>query len=67
MKSGICIRQNDLKNLIVYSSVAHRGIVIGGLIPLIYWGYCGPFNLFYLANITYELLGRRRLLIIRVQ
>jgi NADH:ubiquinone oxidoreductase subunit 4 (chain M) len=44
------------------------GIVIGGLITLIYWGYCGSFTLmiahglcssglFCLANITYERLG----------
>ena len=70
----ICIRQTDLKSLIAYSSVAHIGIVIGGFITLIYWGYCGSFTLiiahglcssglFCLANITYERLGRRSLLI----
>ena len=48
------------------------GIVIAGLITLIYWGYCGYFTLiiayglcssglFCLANITYERLGRRSL------
>ena len=72
--SLICIRQTDLKSLIAYSSVAHMGIVIGGLITLLYWGYCGSYTLiiahglcssglFCLANITYERLGRRRLLI----
>lgn len=72
--SLICIRQTDLKSLIAYSSVAHIGIVIGGLITLMYWGFCGSYaliiahglcssGLFCLANITYERLGRRRLLI----
>ena len=34
----ICIRQTDLKSLIAYYSIAHIGIVIGGLITLIYRG-----------------------------
>jgi NADH-ubiquinone oxidoreductase chain 4 len=70
----ICLRQTDLKALIAYSSVAHMGIVLGGLITLTYWGFCGSFiliiahglcssGLFCLANISYERLGRRRLLI----
>nr|YP_009250306.1 NADH dehydrogenase subunit 4 [Panchlora nivea]AMW91061.1 NADH dehydrogenase subunit 4 [Panchlora nivea] len=72
--SLICMRQTDLKSLIAYSSVAHMGIVIGGLMTLMYWGYCGSFTLmiahglcssglFCLANITYERLGSRSLLI----
>lgn len=32
----ICLRQTDLKALIAYSSVAHIGIVLGGLITLTY-------------------------------
>lgn len=70
----ICIRQTDLKALIAYSSVAHMGIVIGGIITLFYWGFCGSYTLiiahglcssglFCLANIRYERLGSRRLLI----
>lgn len=70
----ICLRQTDLKALIAYSSVAHIGIVIGGLITLIYWGFCGSFvliiahglcssGLFCLANITYERYGSRSLII----
>jgi len=31
----ICLRQLDLKSLIAYSSVAHIGIVLSGLITLI--------------------------------
>nr|WGO58180.1 NADH dehydrogenase subunit 4 [Centrocolumna ericea] len=72
--SLICMRQTDLKSLIAYSSVAHMGIVIGGLMTLFYWGFCGSYTLmiahglcssglFCLANITYERLGSRSLLI----
>jgi len=70
----VCLRQTDLKALIAYSSVAHIGIVLGGLITITYWGIRGSFTLiiahglcssglFCLANISYERLGRRRLLI----
>nr|YP_010946903.1 NADH dehydrogenase subunit 4 [Salganea incerta]WGO57660.1 NADH dehydrogenase subunit 4 [Salganea incerta] len=72
--SLICMRQTDLKSLIAYSSVSHMGIVIGGMMTLLYWGYCGSYllmiahglcssGLFCLANITYERLGSRSLLI----
>nr|AVN67404.1 NADH dehydrogenase subunit 4 [Elliptorhina javanica] len=72
--SLICMRQTDLKSLIAYSSVAHMGIVIGGLMTLTYWGFCGSYalmiahglcssGLFCLANITYERLGSRSLMI----
>nr|YP_009229034.1 NADH dehydrogenase subunit 4 [Opisthoplatia orientalis]ALS20326.1 NADH dehydrogenase subunit 4 [Opisthoplatia orientalis] len=74
MVSLICMRQTDLKSLIAYSSVAHMGIVIGGLMTLMYWGFCSSYTLmiahglcssglFCLANITYERLGSRSLLI----
>nr|UXG57137.1 NADH dehydrogenase subunit 4 [Bactrocera sp. 'yunnanensis'] len=72
--SLVCLRQTDLKALIAYSSVAHMGIVLGGLMTLTYWGVCGSYTLmiahglcssglFCLANITYERLGSRSLLI----
>lgn len=72
--SLVCLRQTDLKALIAYSSVAHIGIVLAGLMTLTYWGLCGSYTLiiahglcssglFCLANITYERLGSRRLLI----
>nr|WGO57504.1 NADH dehydrogenase subunit 4 [Perisphaerus sp. 2 ZQW-2023b] len=71
--SMVCMRQTDLKSLIAYSSVAHMSIVIGGLMTLFYWGFCGAFilmiahglcssGLFCLANIVYERLGSRSLL-----
>lgn len=70
----VCLRQVDLKSLIAYSSVAHIGIVLGGLITLGYWGISGAYTLiighglcssglFCLANISYERTGRRSLLI----
>lgn len=70
----VCLRQTDLKALIAYSSVAHIGIVLSGLITITYWGVCGAYTLiiahglcssglFCLANISYERLGSRRLLI----
>nr|YP_010432678.1 NADH dehydrogenase subunit 4 [Gymnopternus congruens]USW06228.1 NADH dehydrogenase subunit 4 [Gymnopternus congruens] len=72
--SLICLRQTDLKSLIAYSSVAHMGIVLSGLMTLTYWGVCGSYTLmiahglcssglFCLANISYERLGSRSLLI----
>nr|QHD47895.1 NADH dehydrogenase subunit 4 [Niponiella limbatella] len=72
--SFICLRQTDLKALIAYSSVAHMGIVLGGLMTMTYWGFCGSFTLmiahglcssglFCLANISYERLGSRSLLV----
>lgn len=72
--SLVCLRQTDLKALIAYSSVAHIGIVLGGLLTITYWGIRGAYTLmiahglcssglFCLANMSYERLGSRRLLI----
>nr|YP_010701686.1 NADH dehydrogenase subunit 4 [Eristalis arbustorum]QVL28743.1 NADH dehydrogenase subunit 4 [Eristalis arbustorum]WCJ53247.1 NADH dehydrogenase subunit 4 [Eristalis arbustorum] len=72
--SLICLRQTDLKSLIAYSSVAHMGIVLSGLMTMTYWGISGSYTLmiahglcssglFCLANISYERLGSRSLLI----
>nr|URX53223.1 NADH dehydrogenase subunit 4 [Rugitermes laticollis] len=72
--SLICMRQTDLKSLIAYSSVAHMSIVIGGIMTMSCWGFYGSFTLmiahglcssglFCLANISYERLGSRSLLI----
>jgi NADH-ubiquinone oxidoreductase chain 4 len=74
--SLIYIRQTDLKSLIAYSSVAHMGIVIGGIMTLRYWGACSSFTLiiahglcssglFCLANVSYERTGSRSLLVNR--
>nr|UQS75798.1 NADH dehydrogenase subunit 4 [Heteralonia sp.] len=74
--SLICLCQTDLKSLIAYSSVAHMGIVLSGLMTMSYWGFMGSYTLmiahglcssglFCLANITYERLSSRSLLINR--
>lgn len=70
----ICLFQIDLKSLIAYSSVAHIGIVLRGLLTIRYWGLNGSYTLiiahglcssglFCLANISYEQIRRRRILI----
>lgn len=70
----VCLCQTDLKALIAYSSVAHIGIVLRGLITITFWGISGSYSLiighglcssglFCLANIRYERLNRRSLLI----
>nr|YP_010954727.1 NADH dehydrogenase subunit 4 [Dorcus rectus]WMW30112.1 NADH dehydrogenase subunit 4 [Dorcus rectus] len=70
--SLICLRQGDIKSLIAYSSVAHMGMVLGGIMTLNYWGLSGSLvmmvahglcssGLFCLANISYERLGSRSL------
>nr|YP_009441716.1 NADH dehydrogenase subunit 4 [Amphizoa insolens]AOY39248.1 NADH dehydrogenase subunit 4 [Amphizoa insolens] len=74
MVSLICLRQTDLKLLIAYSSVAHMGMVLGGIMSLNYWGFCGSFimmiahglcssGLFCLANISYERVHSRSMFI----
>jgi len=72
--SLVCLRQIDLKSLVAYSSVAHISLVIGGLILLSSWGWGFSYSLivahglcssglFFLVNMLYERLGRRRLII----
>lgn len=72
--SLICLRQVDMKSLIAYSSVAHMGLVLRGLVVIGGWGLNGAVvvmvghglcssGLFCLANIVYERLGRRSLII----
>lgn len=69
-----CLRQIDIKSLIAYSSVAHMGIVLGGLVIINNMGINGCFviiighglcssGMFCLANVSYERTHRRRLLI----
>nr|YP_009731715.1 NADH dehydrogenase subunit 4 [Carpophilus dimidiatus]QHR79663.1 NADH dehydrogenase subunit 4 [Carpophilus dimidiatus] len=70
--SLICIRQSDIKSLIAYSSVAHMGLVLSGIMTLNSWGLWGALimmlahglcssGLFCLANISYERLLSRSL------
>jgi NADH-ubiquinone oxidoreductase chain 4 len=69
-----CLRQLDIKILIAFSSVSHIGLVLGGIFTLTNWGIRGRFliiiahglcssGLFCLANISYERIIRRRILI----
>nr|UPX88481.1 NADH dehydrogenase subunit 4 [Serica brunnea] len=70
--SMMCLRQSDMKSLIAYSSVAHMGLVLSGIMTLNYWGMCGGLvmmlahglcssGLFCLANISYERIMSRSL------
>nr|QUB07119.1 NADH dehydrogenase subunit 4 [Donacia flemola] len=72
MVSLICIRQSDMKSLIAYSSVAHMGLVVGGIMTLNIMGFWGSLlmmlahglcssGLFCLANMVYERLQSRSL------
>ena len=68
----ICLRQQDIKSLIAYSSVGHIALLIRALYSLSKWGLEGAIimiiahglsrrALFALANITYEASNSRRL------
>nr|AYW52189.1 NADH dehydrogenase subunit 4 [Lamiinae sp. 1 ACP-2013] len=70
--SLICLRQSDMKSLIAYSSVAHMGLVLAGIMTLNSWGFWGALvmmiahglcssGLFCLANISYERVLSRSL------
>nr|ANF05066.1 NADH dehydrogenase subunit 4 [Mierspenaeopsis hardwickii]AQZ21920.1 NADH dehydrogenase subunit 4 [Solenocera alticarinata] len=72
--SLMCLRQVDIKALIAYSSVAHMGLVLCGLVVFGWWGLNGAVvvmighglcssGLFCLANMVYERVGSRSLLI----
>ncbi|YP_008854807.1 NADH dehydrogenase subunit 4 (mitochondrion) [Cherax quadricarinatus] len=72
--SLMCLRQVDMKSLIAYSSVAHMGLVLSGLVVMGGWGLNGAVvvmvghglcssGLFCLANMVYERLGSRSLMI----
>nr|YP_009711020.1 NADH dehydrogenase subunit 4 [Acosmetura nigrogeniculata]QGI24233.1 NADH dehydrogenase subunit 4 [Acosmetura nigrogeniculata] len=74
LMSLVCLRQVDLKALIAYSSVVHMGIALGGMMTLTEWGFMSTYTLmiahglcssgmFVLANISYERLGSRSLMI----
>nr|YP_009424536.1 NADH dehydrogenase subunit 4 [Chlorotocus crassicornis]ASU92682.1 NADH dehydrogenase subunit 4 [Chlorotocus crassicornis] len=74
MVSLMCLRQTDVKALIAYSSVAHMGLVLCGLMVFSWWGLGGAVavmvghglcssGLFCLANMAYERVGSRSLLI----
>nr|YP_010272350.1 NADH dehydrogenase subunit 4 [Parascaphoidella transversa]UKE80334.1 NADH dehydrogenase subunit 4 [Parascaphoidella transversa] len=66
----VCLTQGDIKCLIAYSSVAHMGMVIMGLMTMSSWGLMGSYllmlghgfcssGLFYMANLFYMRTGSR--------
>nr|ARH53982.1 NADH dehydrogenase subunit 4 [Pantoxystus rubricollis] len=63
--SLMCVRQNDMKSLIAYSSVSHMGLCLAGILTMNLWGFWGALvmmlahglcssGLFCLANLCYE-------------
>jgi len=76
MAGSICLRQTDLKSLIAYSSVAHMGLVVAGILVQTPWGFAGALvlmiahgltssALFCLANTNYERVHSRSILLAR--
>nr|YP_010384984.1 NADH dehydrogenase subunit 4 [Xenophthalmus pinnotheroides]UPL64994.1 NADH dehydrogenase subunit 4 [Xenophthalmus pinnotheroides] len=72
--SLICLRQVDMKSLIAYSSVVHMSLVLCGLMLFSWWGLMGAIvvmighglcssGLFCLANMVYERVGSRSLIV----
>nr|YP_010894802.1 NADH dehydrogenase subunit 4 [Drepanocentron fuxiensis]WJW73315.1 NADH dehydrogenase subunit 4 [Drepanocentron fuxiensis] len=72
--SLVCIVQVDMKLLIAMSSVVHMSMVIIGIFSVSYWGYIGSLllmlghglsssGMFVLANMLYERLSSRSLII----
>nr|YP_009654766.1 NADH dehydrogenase subunit 4 [Cloresmus pulchellus]QCI09321.1 NADH dehydrogenase subunit 4 [Cloresmus pulchellus] len=70
----LCLGQVDIKSLIAYSSVAHMGLVICGIMTCFYYGFLGSLilmighglcssGLFALANMIYERSHSRSLFI----
>nr|YP_011009666.1 NADH dehydrogenase subunit 4 [Hygia bidentata]WPV77658.1 NADH dehydrogenase subunit 4 [Hygia bidentata] len=70
----LCLVQVDIKLMIAYSSVAHMGLVISGIMTCFYYGFLGSLilmighglcssGLFSLANIIYERSYSRSLFI----
>lgn len=73
---AICIRQPDIKSIIAYSSVGHIGFVVIGVLSFTNWGWCGAMGLivahglcssalFSIANIVYECIGRRSIILVK--
>nr|AWV83284.1 NADH dehydrogenase subunit 4 [Meimuna iwasakii] len=74
MISILCMIQVDMKSMIAYSSVAHMGLVVSGIMTMNKWGLIGSYymmighglcssGLFCLANISYERMMSRSILI----
>jgi len=76
MISFICIRQVDIKCLVAYSSVAHMGSVLCGLLCFLSIGGLGSYlmmlahgicssGLFCLLNLIYERWGTRSVILMK--
>nr|AML26695.1 NADH dehydrogenase subunit 4 [Elateroidea sp. BMNH 1274729] len=74
--SLVCLRQVDIKALIAYSSVAHMGMVLSGLMGGNMWGFYGSLvmmvahglcssGLFCLSNICYERFLSRSMFLVK--
>nr|ALO76527.1 NADH deshydrogenase subunit 4 [Scydmaeninae sp. 840218] len=74
MVSLICMRQNDMKSLVAYSSVIHMGLLLSGVVSMTFFGFMGSLimmishglcssGLFCLINIFYERFFSRSLFI----
>nr|QWX94979.1 NADH-ubiquinone oxidoreductase chain 4 [Lucullia flavovittata] len=74
MVGMLCLMQVDVKSMIAYSSVAHMGLVISGIMTCSYYGFLGSLvlmighglcssGMFALANIMYERSHSRSLII----
>nr|AMX74100.1 NADH dehydrogenase subunit 4 [Chiropterargas boueti]AMX74113.1 NADH dehydrogenase subunit 4 [Chiropterargas boueti] len=72
----LCMCQVDIKSLIAYSSISHMSLMMGGVISCSNWGEVGMFlmmighglcssGLFCLANIMYERVYTRSLLLLK--
>nr|ADA69776.1 NADH dehydrogenase subunit 4 [Glyptonotus cf. antarcticus FK-2009] len=74
--SLICVSQIDVKFLIALSSVAHMSMVLGGVMTFSSWGVNGAIfimmghgfcssGLFCIANMSYEQIGSRCLMLLK--
>nr|YP_010944307.1 NADH dehydrogenase subunit 4 [Acanthochitona mahensis]WLW42183.1 NADH dehydrogenase subunit 4 [Acanthochitona mahensis] len=74
ISSFICIRQNDMKSLIAYSSIGHMSLMLAGALTSSFWGLSmslmmmvahgiSSSGLFCIANMLYEKTSSRSLFI----
>lgn len=74
LTSLICLRQNDLKSLIAYSSIGHIGLILCAIISCSTWGIIGALviiiahglvssAIFIIANINYDIFNTRSIIL----
>lgn len=70
----ICLRQNDLKSLIAYSSIGHIGLILCAIISCSSWAIIGALviiiahglassAIFVIANINYDIFNTRSIIL----